>query len=186
MNVHLPVHLDRAEFLAWVQGREEHYELAQGRVVMMTGASLTHARIVRRLMIMLDRQLDPHLWEAVMDFGLDLGPKTLRYPDIMVVGLDSDTDDHMTREPVLIAEVLSPSTAELDLGDKAAEYLRVPSLLAYLVFTQETPKAFVWMRGTDGFTPGPQVVVGSDKSLKLESLNVDLPFGEIYAGIGSN
>jgi hypothetical protein len=79
MNVHLPVHLDKTGFLAWVQGREERYELAQGHVIMMAGASLTHARIVRRLMVMLDRQLDPHLWEAVMDFGLDLGPKTLRY-----------------------------------------------------------------------------------------------------------
>jgi Uma2 family endonuclease len=105
---------------------------------------------------------------------------------MMVMGINGDTGDHMTREPVLTIEVLSPSTAELDLGDKAAEYLRVPSLLAYLVFTREAPKAFVWMRGADGFASGPQVVVGSDKSLRLESLNVSLPFGEIYAGIGSN
>ena len=37
MNVQLPVRMDKAAFLDWVQGREERYELDRGRVIMMTG-----------------------------------------------------------------------------------------------------------------------------------------------------
>ena len=53
MNVQLPVHMDKAAFLAWVQGLEGRYELANGRVVMMVGASRAHALIVRNLLALL-------------------------------------------------------------------------------------------------------------------------------------
>ena len=49
MNVQLPVHMDKTAFLAWVQGREERYELVGGRVVMMTGASRTHGILVLKV-----------------------------------------------------------------------------------------------------------------------------------------
>ena len=42
MNVQFPAHMDKARFLAWVEGREERYELAEGRVLMMTGGSRAH------------------------------------------------------------------------------------------------------------------------------------------------
>jgi Uma2 family endonuclease len=83
---------------------------------------------------------------------------------------------------VLLAEVLSPSTAEVDLGDKAAEYLQLPSLLAYLVFAQDEPKALVWTRGAQGFPPAPTIIVGLDKVLHVKALNLILPLGAIYAG----
>ena len=48
IDVQLPVHLDKPSFVAWVQGREGRYELAEGRVVMMVGASRAHAILVIR------------------------------------------------------------------------------------------------------------------------------------------
>jgi hypothetical protein len=51
MNVQLPVHIDKPAFLDWVQGREERYELAKGRVVMMVGASRAHGLIVSNLVL---------------------------------------------------------------------------------------------------------------------------------------
>lgn len=45
MNVQPNLQVDKTAFLAWVQGREENYELAEGRVVMMTGGT---ARTRRR------------------------------------------------------------------------------------------------------------------------------------------
>src|SRR5207247_1968252 len=84
MNVQLPVHIDKPTFLAWVQGREERYELAEGRVVMMVGASRAHGLIVRNLVLILHGQLDPKQWTVIADFGLEAGPETLRYPDVVV------------------------------------------------------------------------------------------------------
>ena len=51
MNIQLPPDMDKAAFLAWVQGREGRYELVDGRVVMMVGASRAHGRIVRNLLM---------------------------------------------------------------------------------------------------------------------------------------
>jgi Uma2 family endonuclease len=84
---------------------------------------------------------------------------------------------------VLVAEVLSPSTAEIDLGDKAAEYLQMPSLRAYLVFSQDEPKAWVWPRSSGGFAPGPQVVAGADQTIRIGDLGLELPLSAIYAGL---
>jgi Uma2 family endonuclease len=183
MNVQLPVHIDKPAFLAWVQGREERYELAEGRVVMMVGASRAHGLIVSNLVVVLRGQLDAQQWQVIADFGLDAGPETLRYPDVVVDQAGGNAGDYMATAPVLLAEVLSPSTAEIDLGDKAAEYLRLPSLLAYLVFAQSGHKAYVWVRKADGFEPAPSVVVGRDKIIRIAALNLALPLGAIYAGV---
>ena len=59
MNVQLPVHMDKAAFLDWVEGREERYELDRGRVVMMTGGSRAHWQITVNLLMALDTRLDP-------------------------------------------------------------------------------------------------------------------------------
>jgi Uma2 family endonuclease len=182
MNVQLPVHIDKPAFLDWVQGREERYELADGRVVMMVGASRAHGVIVRNLVLLLHAQLDAQQWTVIAGFGLDTGPKTLRYPDVVIDRAGGGLGDRVATAPVLLAEVLSPSTAELDLGDKAAEYLRLPSLLAYLVFTQSGHKAYVWTRESDGFSPAPTVIIGRDKIIRIAALNLALPLGAVYAG----
>jgi Uma2 family endonuclease len=183
MNIQLPGHLDKSAFLAWVQGREGRYELAQGRVVMMVGASRAHGLIVRNLVVILHGQLDPARWTVIPDFGFDGGPETLRYPDVVVDRSGGPTGDYTATAPIFIAEVLSPSTADVDLGDKAAEYLQVSSLSAYLVFAQEQPKVWVWVREKSGFLPGPHVIVGLDKVIRIAALNLSLPLGAVYAGV---
>ena len=84
MNVQLPVHLDKPSFVAWVQGREGRYELAEGRVVMMVGASRAHAILVMNIASIMRAQLDSTQWTVIADFGLETGPRSLRYPDVVV------------------------------------------------------------------------------------------------------
>ena len=182
MNVQLPLHMEKSAFLAWVQGREGRYELADGRVVMMVGASRAHALIVRNLVLILHGQLDPQEWTVLAEFGLDGGPETLRYPDIVVDRAQGSGGDYTATAPVLVAEVLSPSTASVDLGDKAAEYLQLPTVLAYLVFAQDEPKAWVWLRGSTDSRP-PTAISGIDKVIHVAGLKLALPLGAIYAGV---
>ena len=102
----------------------------------------------------------------------------------VVVDLAGQTPDDLTATaPVLIAEVLSPSSERIDLGDKAAEYLRLPSLAAYLVFAQDEMKAWVWTRGEGGFAPGAVVLDGADAAVPIDALGIELPFSEIYARV---
>ena len=139
--------------------------------------------IVRNLVLALHGQLDPQQWTVIADFGLDAGPRTLRNPDVVVDRAGGAAGDYVAAAPVLLAEVLSPSTAETDLGDKAAEYLRLPSLLAYLVFAQGGHKAYVRVREADGFPPAPSVIAGPDQIIRIAALNLVLPLGAVYAGV---
>jgi Uma2 family endonuclease len=178
MNVQLPVHLSKRAFLDWVQGREERYELVRGRVVMMVGASRAHGRIVTNLVVALVRQLDPAAWSVIAEFGLDLGPEILRYPDVVVDRADGNASDATATSPVFVAEVLSPSTTVVDLGDKVVEYLNLPSLLAYLVFAQDEPKAWAWIRGETGFSA--TAITGREATIEIPELGVSLPMNVIY------
>jgi Uma2 family endonuclease len=184
MNVQLPVQIDKPEFLAWVQGREERFELVEGRVVMMVGASRAHGEIVSNLVDLLREQLDRRQRSVIADFGLDAGPRTLRYPDVVVdQRAGSNAKDYTATAPVLIAEVLSPTTAEIDLGDKAAEYLRLPSLLAYLILSQDEYKAYVWIREAGAFAASPTFVAGLDETIRIAPLDLALPLAAVYEGI---
>jgi Uma2 family endonuclease len=187
MNVQLPARLDQQAFLAWVQGREERYELDRGRVIMMTGGSREHWQITLNLAKALSARLDADRHMVLPEFGIDLGPSSIRFPDIVVDVAANTRGDLTATAPVLIAEVLSPSSERIDLGDKAAEYLRLPSLRAYLVFAQDQMNAWVWLRGSQAFAPSPQdfapspnVVEGEDARLHITSLGIDVPFTEIY------
>ena len=181
MNFQPNLRMDKAAFLARMQATEERCELAGGRVVMMPGASRVHGRIVRKLVAALSSRLDPLRWEVFEEFGLDVGPDTLRYPDVVVDRAGGGDKDYTATAPVLLAEVLSPSTAEIDLGDKAAEYLRIPSVLAYIVLSQDGPKAWVYLR-TDSHLHAPELVSGADAVIRVADLNLDLPMVEIYEG----
>jgi Uma2 family endonuclease len=179
--------MDKAAFLAWLQEREERYELADGRVMMMTGGSRGHGIITRRLAAALEKRLDANRWTVLTsDFGVDLGSDTVRYPDVVVDVAGGPLKDLTATSPVLIAEVLSPSSVSNDLGDKAAEYLKLPSLGAYLVLSQDEPKVWAWVSNASGFTPGPDVLKGHDEVLRIMALAIDVPLSEIYEGIQSN
>ena len=176
--------MDNATFLDWVQGREERYELAGGRVMMMTGATLRHGLIVGNLFELLRARLDRKQWVVLTDFGIDVRPGTIRYADIVVDQRGAKGDALTAKAPVLVAEVLSPLTMKIDLGDKAADYLQLSSLAAYPIFAQDEVKAWAYNRsGEKQFPPGPQVFAGADASISIPALKIDLPLAEVYAGI---
>ena len=184
MNVQPPLQMDNATFLDWVQGREERYELAGGRVMMMTGATMGHGLIVGNLFELLRARLDRKQWVVLTEFGIDVRPGTIRYPDIVVDQHGARRDALTARAPVFVAEVLSPSTMKIDLGDKAADYLQLSSLATYLILAQDEIKAWVYhRRGGEQFPPGPQVFVGADTSIRVPALSIDLPLIDIYGGI---
>jgi Uma2 family endonuclease len=183
MNVQVPLRMDKAAFLDWVQGREERYELDRERVIMMTGGSRAHWQIAANLFRALDARVDPEKWAVLPEFGIDLESESIRFPDVIVDIAGEAPKDLTATAPVLIAEVLSPSSERVDLGDKSAEYLRLPSLAAYLVLAQDQIKAWVWTRGAAGFAAGPDVLEGDNAAIRIEALGIDLPLGEVYARV---
>ena len=183
MNIQLPLGMDKVAFLDWVQGREERYELDRGRVIMMTGGSRAHWQITANLFKALDARIDPQRWAVLPEFGVELQSVSIRFPDIIVDRAGEAPKDLTATAPVLIAEVLSPSSEQVDLGDKSAEYLQLPSLAIYLVFAQDQIKAWVWTRGPAGFPYQPDVLEGEDAVVRIEALGINLPLAEVYARV---
>jgi Uma2 family endonuclease len=120
---------------------ESRHEYHDGEVWDIAGASLNHNTIVVNLIARLKScQTNPPLRLFSSDMRLWI-PQYRRglYPDIMVVLgdvlLNGDRDDEILN-PSLIIEVLSPSTATFDRGDKFLFYRSIPQFQDYLLISQ--------------------------------------------------
>ena len=168
-----PLTLD--EFLDWERAQPERFEFDGIQPVAMTGGSVAHARLVRRLVAVLTERVHP---ECEV-FGGDLKVLTAgraRYPDVTVVcGTTEPSGD--TVEPSVIIEVPSPSTALTDRRVKPAEYASLPTLLVYAMLEPDQPQAVVLRRSNGWREEG---VSGLDSVLPFPELNVQLPLALLY------
>jgi Uma2 family endonuclease len=180
MNLVAPAFPDSDAFLRWNEGREGRREYVHGRVVeMMVGANKGHARRVRQLARAFEDRLDGTRYEVVTN---DVGVRTpagVRYPDILIDVTGGGDAELAATAPVVIVEVLSPSSLAIDLVEKADEYRALPSLLHYVVLSQNELRLWVWSRTDEGWR-GPEMVEGADGVLALERLGVSLPVRDIY------
>ena len=73
------------------------------------------------------------------------------YPDVLVTCSAADRQSPLVkREPVMIVEVLSPSTAAYDRGEKFAHYRGIASLAEYVLVDLDTRRVDVHRKGSDG------------------------------------
>ena len=186
MNIQLPAHMDKPSFLAWLQDREGRYELVGGCVLMMTGGTMAHGLIAGNVFQMLRARLDRKTWAVLTEFGVDVGPGSIRYPDVVVVDRrGTRAKDLTTTAPAFIVEVLSLSTSAIDRRDKAAEYMRLSSVAAYLILSQDEIKAWVYAKSSADCLR-PDVVDRAGASISVTALGIDLPLSEIYADVELN
>lgn len=106
---------------------EELVELVDGYPIVNPSPGFDHQRISANLLVAL-HQAAPEgytVLHAPMDWILWAGAlPTVRQPDLMVVR-DADIErPQATRPPVLVAEILSPTSHERDLVDKRRDYAR--------------------------------------------------------------
>jgi Uma2 family endonuclease len=184
MNLQTKIPTTADEFLRWNAGREGKREFVRGRVVeMMVGASKYHLVVVSRLQYQLMRQL------GLKDYAIgsaEFGVKTeagVRYPDALVDRMTGAGSELAAREPLLLAEVLSPSSHGRDFGEKVSDYATIPSLLYYIVLSQEEAGVWLWSRDPDGVWSGPRMMAGLQQRLELDRLQVTVDVGEIYDGL---
>jgi len=139
------------EFLARAHEREGKWELRDGVVVCMSPERLGHGRTIRATVNALDGALrragTP--CEAVADsVGVRISARSLLQPDALVYCGPRLPDDTLEiPDPVLVVEVLSPSTAAYDQNDKLAAYFSLPSVMHYLILNPETHRGVHHKRG---------------------------------------
>lgn len=175
------------EYLALERAGEVRHEYLRGELFAMVGASRTHNLIDTRLVVALHTRLrqrgcevyanDMRVRVEVTDF--------VAYPDVVVVCGEPAFHDRQADtllDPVLIVEVLSPSTSDYDRGGKFAHYRSIPSLRDYLLVAQSAVHVEHFAReagDTWRFTETGDPAT----AIELPSLGCTLPVAEIYDGV---
>ena len=178
------------EFLVWAEGQEEKHEFVEGVVVMQAGASRNHERVAKRIFASLFRQVADGQFDVNKgDFGVRIkdghGRGSVLLPDVLVDLQSEHGDERATTTPIVVIEVLSPSTDLKYHVRKLRTYAQLPSLIHYAVFSQDGPEVHLWRKADDGWTSKPDVVRGSEAVIAFAEVGATLVLSDIYGRAGS-
>jgi Uma2 family endonuclease len=173
-----------AEYLAWESEQTRKHEFFHGEVFAMVGASRRHVTVAVNLLSALDRALEGTPCRAYMaDMQLQAdADEAYFYPDVMVT---CDPNDHRAERfmsaPVLVIEVLSPSTASFDRGEKFAAYRRIQSLREFVLVDPERLSIELFRRADNDIWELHDI--DPEQPLKLSSLQVEIPGHRIFRNL---
>lgn len=126
-------------YLAWEEHHPEKHEFLAGEIFAMVGATDAHVTITGNLFALLHthvRGRPCRVYMADMKLRVDTADAFF-YPDLLVTCAPEDRVlPHFKRQPTLLVEVLSESTAAFDRGQKFAIYRQLPSLREYVLIEQ--------------------------------------------------
>ena len=134
-----PKKMSADEFLAWAQGwaEGERYELDDGELIRMASERARHALAKGEVYAQLRAAIrDAGVQGQVFPDGMAVvvDERTVYEPDALLrLGSPVDGDTVKITDPLLVVEVLSPSTGSLDTTTKLDGYFRVSSLRHYLI-----------------------------------------------------
>jgi Uma2 family endonuclease len=147
----LKTKIDVAEYLEGEQISQTKHEYVNGEVYAMAGASDRHYRIALNITKILDSHLANSKCEAFMaEMKLKADEKTFYYPDVFVSCDNVKQSAFYREEPILVVEVVSPSTRETDRREKLRAYQQIPSVLEYVVIEQHRMLVEIHRRQPDG------------------------------------
>src|SRR6266851_5925664 len=172
------------EFLRWEDGSDTRYELVGGFVVAMAPPAPGHGILFARLAGSIDAALRSRRPCVVQGEAGILRPDrndTCYVADLAVTCEPPRPGDRLIRDPILIVEVLSPSTAAFDRQTKVADYRRIPSVQEILLIDSASVFAEVLRRDGDRWIT--EIVQGPAAILSLVAVPLNIPMAEIYEGI---
>jgi Uma2 family endonuclease len=137
------------DYLAGERDVDFRSEFVDGQIYAMAGASETHNTLSASFFLAIGNHLtdDCRAWQSDMKvIGSNESKDFAYYPDIMAACGENTGDQYARTNPILIAEVLSPSTQRTDLTEKLYNYTSIPSLIEYVLISQDVPLVRVYRR----------------------------------------
>jgi Uma2 family endonuclease len=184
MNAPAPVtkRMTTTEFLAWADTQDQGtFELFEGEIIAMAPERVGHA------------QCKANTWRALADaikaadlpcqafvdsLGVKISDDTTYVPDALVnCGPPLPADVMLAANPVIVVEVLSPSTRHIDKSTKLADYFTIPSLHHYLVIELNKRYILHYQRQPDG---NVLVRVVRDGQIKLDPPGITIAVTELF------
>jgi Uma2 family endonuclease len=180
MNVALRRRMSLDECLVWEDRQERKWEFDGFQPVAIVGVTDAHAAIQANLLAALVQHLRG---KPCRPRGSALRIEvagSIRYPDAFVYCTPIAGDTRVVTEPVVVFEILSPSTEHVDLVVKNAEYRATPSIQRYVVLQQMAPGATVYSRKADDWVT--EIVFGED-ALRMPEIGIEIPLAELYLDV---
>ncbi len=171
------------QYLALEEASATKHEYYDGKIYDMAGGSGDHALIQANLTIAVGQLLQKTPCR-VYSSDLRIGVEEIdlyTYPDLTVVygGLKYDSRSKTTAtNPIILVEVLSPSTRAYDRGDKFRFYKQIASLQEYVIV--ESERAHVEVLQRVGQRWDIEMYDGMDAELVLASLKLSVSLRQIY------
>jgi len=175
--------MDVEEFLARFGDKTERYELLDGLPIPRATGTAAHARIVRRVIGSLRRQLSGRPWRAVIETPVPIDRATLLVPDVLVSFKSFDQADPESSEPTAVVEVLSGDTQARDRGDKWLKYATLASLQHYVLIATDDHRIEAFSRLDAARWTYRTYQDGLKANVALPALDVCLLAAELYEGI---
>ena len=169
------------QYLSWAQQQPGRYELLDGTVVAMSPEGAGHAESKAAIHAALlaairARALPCHALPDGMTVRID--DATAYEPDaVAYCGAKLPSRAIEVPNPVIVVEVLSPSTRHIDLSAKLADYFRLPSVRHYLIADPEKPRIVHHARG-----PGDTILtrIITEGTISLDPPGLEIAMAHIY------
>jgi len=179
--------LTAEEYLKWESQQVEKHEFFRGEIFAMAGAGAQHNVIYNNVYGFLWTQLRG---KSCQPYGSDLRIHVpvnglYTYPDISIICkniVDAEAKGE-NLEPLVIIEILSPSTKNYDRGEKFQLYRDIPTLKEYVLIDSESVLIEAYRINEAGFWE-LHIYRSLESELMFNSLNCSLPLVEVYNETG--
>ena len=180
-------YISPADYLALERASDVKHEYYKGEIFAMSGASVAHNKVFSNFFGELAYQLKG---KECKPFGSDLrihipSNSLYTYPDILVIcGEIEKTDDTFdtVTNPVILVEILSPSTRDYDRGTKFTLYRDISSLREYILIDSERVSIEHFYINKAGNWELCEYKTPADE-VNIASIGCTLKASDVYAGV---
>jgi Uma2 family endonuclease len=173
-----------AEFLCWEDGTDTRYELLAGLPVAMAPPAPAHGFLAARLCARIEgalRSRRPCMVQIEAGIARPDRDDTCYVADLAVTCQPPCSGDQLISDPLLVVEVLSPTTGLHDRHTKVADYRRIASVEEILLIDSTSIFAEVLRREGDRWIT--EIVRGPQAKFSLASIGLTATMSELYEGI---
>ncbi len=182
VNIRVPA-MTRGQFFDWAEAQDARYEFDGFEPVAMTRGNLNQNGIAFNIHTALRGRLKG---SGCTPLGLDAGVATIgdtvRYPDAVVTCSPVQGESRLIPDPVVVFEVISPTSGHIDRIVKVREYAAVGSTRVYVIVESASVGLAVHERQAAG-QKWTVTTVMADDFLSLPDIGVEIPVAEIYEDV---
>jgi len=175
--------LSPEDYLALEQASDVKHEYVGGHIFAMVGARDSHNTVALNIASRLKERLRGGPCRVfISDMKLRVeAADAFYYPDVFVSCDPRDTEPYVKRYPILVVEVLSPTTEAVDKREKLRHYRMLDTLREYMLVSPELKSVDIYRRDAGGGWTAYSL--GAEDPVELASITVRMSHEEVFEGL---